>query len=288
MKIAPWKAVASAWRALPGTKGKIGFCIIVFFALVSLLGSAIAPNPANYIGFESWLPPSAGHWLGTDSYGQDVLSQMIYGTRTSFLVGIIAGLITTVIGVVVGLVSGYKGGWIGESLMRAVDLFLIIPSLALMIILASFLPSMGITSTVLIIGLLSWLYMARSIRSQTMSERETGYVEAARMVGMKDSEIMFKEIMPNLVPVIMANLVLVTTQAVLAEAGLSFLGLGDPTSVSWGTILSLANANNAVLFNAWWWIIPPGLAIAAFCFGFILIGNGILEKYRANRGNAAL
>lgn len=276
------------WNALPGFKGKLGFLIIVLFAVVAAFGPWIAPHPINYIGFDSWLPPSFEHWLGTDSYGQDVLSQMIYGTRTSFLVGIIAGLITTVIGVVVGLVSGYKGGWIGESLMRLVDLFLIIPTLALMIILASFLPSMGISSTVLIIGLLSWLYMARSIRSQTMSERETGYVEAARMVGMSDREIMFKEIMPNIVPVILANQVLVTTQAVLAEAGLSFLGLGDPTSVSWGTILSLANANNAVLFDAWWWIIPPGLAIAFFCFGFILIGNGILEKYRANRGNAAL
>jgi peptide/nickel transport system permease protein len=285
---AAWNRFASAWQALPGFKGKLGFLVIVFFAVIALCGSWIAPYPVNYIGFDSWLAPSFQHWLGTDSYGQDVLSQMIYGTRTSFLVGMIAGLITTVIGVVVGLVSGYKGGWIGESLMRIVDLLLIIPTLALMIILASFLPSMGITSTVLIIGLLSWLYMARSIRSQTMSERETGYVEAARMVGMSDMEIMFKEIMPNIIPVILANQVLVTTQAVLAEAGLSFLGLGDPTSVSWGTILSLANANNAVLFNAWWWIIPPGLAIAFFCFGFILIGNGILEKYRASRGNAAL
>jgi len=278
----------SFWRALPGTKGKLGFSIILFFAVISGFGPWIAPHPENYIGFDAWLAPSSAHWLGTDSYGQDVLSQMIYGTRTSFLVGIIAGLITTVIGVVVGLVSGYKGGWIGESLMRLVDLLLIIPTLALMIIMASFLPTMGVGSTVLIIGLLSWLYMARSIRSQTMSERETGYVEAARMVGMRDREIMFKEIMPNIVPVILANLVMVTTQAVLAEAGLSFLGLGDPTSVSWGTILSLANANNAVLFDAWWWIIPPGIAIALFCFGFILIGNGILEKYRANRGNAAL
>ncbi|TVY12010.1 ABC transporter permease [Paenibacillus cremeus] len=280
----------AAWirLAFPGAKGKAGLVIILFFTVIAAFGPTLAPNPKNFIGFESWLKPSLIHPLGTDSYGQDVLSQMIYGTRTSFIVGILAGLITTVIGVVVGLVAGYKGGWIGESLMRIVDLFLIIPTIALMIILASFLPSIGILSTIFIIGLLSWLYMARSIRSQTMSERVSGYVEAARMVGMSDVEIMFSEIMPNIIPVILANLVLVTTQAVLAEAGLSFLGLGDPTSVSWGTILSLANANNAVLFDAWWWIIPPGLAIALLCFGFILIGNGILDQYRANRGNAAL
>ncbi|TBL79504.1 ABC transporter permease [Paenibacillus thalictri] len=275
-------------RWFPGFKGKAGLIIIVCFAVVAVFGPQLAPHPMNFIGFDSWLAPSGEHWLGTDSYGQDVLSQMIYGTRTSFLVGIVAGLITTVIGVAVGLISGYKGGWIGESLMRVVDLFLIIPTLALMIILASFLPSIGLVSTILIIGLLSWLYMARSIRSQTLSERVSGYVEAGRMVGMSDWEIMFREIMPNMIPVILANQVLVTTQAVLAEAGLSFLGLGDPTSVSWGTILSLANANNAVLFKAWWWIIPPGLSIALLCFGFILIGNGILDKYQANRGNAAL
>ncbi|WP_052487153.1 ABC transporter permease [Gordoniibacillus kamchatkensis] len=282
------RIAAACWSAFPGKKGKLGFVILVWFTVIALFGSLLAPYPKNFIGFESWLPPSFSHWLGTDSYGQDVLSQMIYGTRTSFWVGIIAGLITTVIGVTVGVVSGFKGGWVEESLMRVVDLFLIIPTLALMIILASFLPSMGIVSTILIIGCLSWLYMARSIRSQTMSERQSGYVEAARTIGMNDAEIMFREILPNIVPVILANLVLVTTQAVLAEAGLSFLGLGDPTNVSWGTILALANANNAVLFHAWWWILPPGLAIAFFCFGFILIGNGILEKYRANRGNAAL
>lgn len=282
------RMLAACRSAFPGTKGKIGLIILILFTLIAVFGTFIAPYPKNYIGFESWLPPSFSHWLGTDSYGQDVLSQMIYGTRTSFWVGILAGIITTVIGVTVGVISGFKGGWIEESLMRIVDLFLIIPTLALMIILASFLPSMSTLSTILIIGCLSWLYMARSIRSQTLSERQSGYVEAARMVGLKDTEIMFREILPNIVPVILANLVLVTTQAVLAEAGLSFLGLGDPTNVSWGTILALANANNAVLFHAWWWILPPGLAIAFFCFGFILIGNGILERYRANRGNAAL
>jgi peptide/nickel transport system permease protein len=282
------KFLAIFWGVFPGVKSKVGLVILLLFILIASLGSFIAPYEKNYIGFDSWIAPSTKHWLGTDSYGQDVLSQMIYGTQTSLLVGILAGLITTIIGVLVGLIAGFKGGWIGEGLMRVVDLFLIIPTLALMIILASFLPSMGVTNTILIIGLLSWLYMARSIRSQTMSERESGYVEAARMAGMKDTEIMFREIMPNIMPVILANQVLVTTQAVLAEAGLSFLGLGDPTAVSWGTILSLAHANNAVMFNAWWWILPPGLAIAFLCFGFILIGNGILDRYQAKRGNAAL
>ncbi|WP_052487387.1 ABC transporter permease [Gordoniibacillus kamchatkensis] len=282
------RKTASLWSLIPGKKGKAGFVLFVLFAVVALLGPYLAPYPVNKLGFPTWMKPSAGHWLGTDSYGQDVLSQLIYGTRTSFLVGICAGALATVLGVTVGLLSGFKGGWIGEVLMRFVDLFNIIPALVLLIILASFLPSVNVGTTILIIGMISWLGMARSIRSQAMAERSGGYVEAARMVGMSDWEIMFKEIMPNLIPIILANLVLLATGAVLAEAGLTFLGLGDPLSVSWGQMLSLANANNAIMYGAWWWIVPPGLSIAFLCFGFILIGNGILEKYRANRGNAAL
>lgn len=281
---------AAFWSMIPGKKGKIGFTLFLIFAIVALFGPYLAPYPINKLGFTTWLKPTAGHWLGTDSYGQDVLSQLIYGTRTSFLVGLCAGALATVtvLGVTVGLLAGYKGGWIGEVLMRFVDLFNIIPALVLLIILASFLPSVSVTTTILIIGMISWLGMARSIRSQAMTERGGGYVEAARMVGMSDLEIMFREIMPNLIPIILANLVLLATGAVLVEAGLTFLGLGDPLSVSWGQMLSLANANNAVMYGAWWWIVPPGLSIAFLCFGFILIGNGILEKYRANRGNAAL
>lgn len=262
----------------------LGVAIIAVMALVAFFGPYAAPYRMNDISFEPWLPPSFKHILGTDSYGQDVWSQLIYGTRTSFLVGLLAGLISTVIGVVVGLTAGFYRGWVSDGLMFLVDLLLIIPMLALMIILAAFLPSMGVTNIILVIGLLSWLYMARSIRSQTLSERQRGYVEAAKVIGMSNRAIMVREILPNLYPIILANLVSVTTHAVLAEAGLSFLGLGDPKSVSWGTILALAFSNNAIMYDAWWWIVPPGIAMALFCFGFILFGNGILEAFRTKRG----
>lgn len=278
----------SLGKWLPGLKAKIGIGIIVLFVIIAIFGPLLAPYPINDINFDSWLSPSATHWLGTDSYGQDVLSQLIYGTRESLLVGVLAGLIATVIGVIVGLIAGYRRGWIDEGLMRFVDLLLVIPTLALMIILAAFLPSMGPTGIILVIGCLSWLYMARSVRSQTLSESKSVYVESAKVSGASHMEIMFREIMPNVVPVIMANLVLVITQAILAEAGLDFLGVGDPNSVSWGTILSLANSNNAVMYNAWWWLFPPGIAIALLCTGFVLIGNSILEKYQQNHGNAAV
>ncbi|MGO4369901.1 ABC transporter permease [Paenibacillus sp. MCAF20] len=261
-----------------------GLAILAFFAIAAFIGPLLAPYNKNDIEFEAWLKPSMKHLLGTDSYGQDLFSQLIYGTQTSFLVGILAGAITTVIGVLVGLTAGFYRKWVSDALMFVVDLLLIIPVIALMIILASFLPSMGLTSIILVIGLLSWLYMARSIRSQTLSEKQRGYVEAARVVGMGNFKIMTTEILPNLFPIIAANLVSVTTQAVLAEAGLSFLGIGDPRSVSWGTILTLAHTNNAIMYDAWWWIVPPGVAIALFCFGFVLLGNGTLERFRAKRG----
>lgn len=261
-----------------------GMTILFVFIILAAAGSFIAPYAKNNIEFEAWLKPSGAHLLGTDSYGQDVFSQLIYGTQTSVWVGILAGAMTTVIGVLVGLIAGYYRKWASDALMFLVDLLLILPIMALMIILASFLPSMGLGSIILVIGLLSWLYMARSIRSQTLSERQRGYVEAAKVAGMSNFTIMVKEILPNLLPIIAANFVSVTTQAVLAEAGLSFLGIGDPRNVSWGTILALAHTNNAIMYDAWWWIIPPGLAIALFCFGFVLLGNGILERVRSKRG----
>ncbi|MFB9328074.1 ABC transporter permease [Paenibacillus aurantiacus] len=261
-----------------------GLAILIVFVVLAAAGPLIAPYAKNDIAFDAWLKPTLTHPLGTDSYGQDVLSQLIYGTQTSVWVGILAGAMTTVIGVFVGLAAGFYRRWVSDALMFLVDLLLILPIMALMIILASFLPSMGLSSMILVIGLLSWLYMARSIRSQTLSERQRGYVEAARVAGMSNLTIMAREILPNLLPIIAANFVSVTTQAVLAEAGLSFLGIGDPRNVSWGTILALAHTNNAIMYDAWWWIIPPGLAIASFCFGFVLLGNGMLERFRSKRG----
>ena len=171
-------------------------------------------------------------------------------------------------------------------LMRIVDVFLVIPTLAFMIILAAFLPSMGILNLIMIIGALSWLWMARSIRSQTLSEARREYVDAAKAQGMGTIEIMFKEILPNIIPVVTANMVMVVTQAMLTEATLSFLGLGDPSLISWGQMLSVSFDNNAILYNAWYWMFPPGFCIATLGFSFMLIGNSFLDIYANDRGGA--
>lgn len=265
-------------------RAKVGIGIIVFFALVALLADVIAPYEASAIDFTPWEGPTAAHLLGVNSYGQDIFSRLIYGTRVTMLVGIFAGLLSSFIGTFVGLLAGYKGGKIGEVLMRIVDVFLVLPTLAVIIVLSSYMSDMGLGGEVLIIGFFSWLMMARSIRSQTLTEAKREYVDAARAQGMGSLEIMFKEILPNILPVVTANMVMVITQALLTEASMSFLGLGDAAAVSWGKMLSIAYDNSAILHGAWWWMIPPGLCIATLGFSFMLIGNSFLDIYSNDRG----
>jgi peptide/nickel transport system permease protein len=178
------------------------------------------------------------------------------------------------------------GGTLGEILMRIVDVFLTIPTLAFMIVLSSLMPSMGVSGTIIIIGVLGWMWMARSIRAQTLTESRRDYVDAAKALGMSSGEIMFKEILPNIFPVVTANMVMVITSAMLTEASLSFLGIGNPTLVSWGKILSIAFDNGAIFYGAWMWIIPPGLCIATLGYSFMLIGNSFLDIYAHDRGGA--
>ncbi len=271
---------------LSNRKAKIGIGILAIFTLIAIFAPVIAPYNPKEINFIPWEKPSIKHLLGVNSYGQDVFSQVVYGTRVTLSVGILAGLLTSFIGVFVGLLAGYKGGRTGEILMRVVDVFLVVPTLAFMIVLAAFLPSMGILNLIIIIGALSWLWMARSIRSQTLSEAKREYVDAAKAQGMGSLEIMFKEILPNIIPVVTANMVMVITAAMLTEATLSFLGLGDPSLISWGQMLSISFENNAIIYNAWWWMLPPGLCIATLGFSFMLIGNSFLDIYANDRGGA--
>ena len=269
---------------LSNNKAKIGIGIILFFVLVAIFAPVIAPYPPKSIEFMPWEKPSLAHPLGVNSYGQDLFSQVVHGTRVTLLVGIFAGLLTSLIGIAVRLISGYMAGILGEILMRAVDVLLALPTLAVMIVIASFIQDMRILGTIIVIGSLSWLWMARSIRSQTLSESRRDYVDAAKALGMGPFEIMFREILPNIFPVVTANMVMVITASMLTEASMSFLGIGDPTLISWGKILAIAFDNSAIIYKAWGWLIPPGLCIATLGYSFILIGNSFLDIYAQDRG----
>ena len=269
---------------LNNTKAKIGICIILFFSVIAIFAPAIAPYNPKSIEFIPWQSPSWAHPLGINSYGQDIFSQVIHGTRVTMLISVFAGLVTSLIGVAVGLISGYMAGIIGGILMRIVDVLLALPTLALMIVIASFVQDLRILGTIIIIGSLSWLWMARSIRSQTLSEARRDYVDAAKALGIGPFEIMFREILPNIFPVVTANMVMVITAAMLTEASMSFLGIGDPTLISWGKVLAIAYDNAAIIYKAWWWMIPPGLCISTLGYSFILIGNSFLDIYAQDRG----
>jgi peptide/nickel transport system permease protein len=271
---------------LRNPRALLGIGIILFFTIIALLADQIAPYNPRAIDFVPWDKPSWKHWFGVNSYGQDIFSQVVHGTRVTLRVGLLAGLLTSLIGTAVGLTAGYMGGTLGEILMRIVDVFLTIPTLAFMIVLSSLMPSMGVSGTIIIIGVLGWMWMARSIRAQTLTESRRDYVDAAKALGMSSGEIMFKEILPNIFPVVTANMVMVITSAMLTEASLSFLGIGNPTLVSWGKILSIAFDNGAIFYGAWMWIIPPGLCIATLGYSFMLIGNSFLDIYAHDRGGA--
>jgi len=272
--------VTAVRQVVPSRRAAIGVALIALFIVIAVAGPALAPYSVK-TSFASWLPPTAAHPLGTDDYGTDILSALLVGTRVSVEVGILSGLLGSAIGTVVGLASGYYQGVIGELLMRFVDLMLVIPSLALVVVIAAFVPSISNGVEILIIGGLSWLWIARAVRSQVLTEKRRLYVDVARVVGRHHFAIMTREILPCITPVVFANTVMVTTAAILTQAGLAFLGIGNPDSTSWGSMLSLAYADGAVLHGAWTWIVAPGLCIALLCYGFVLYGNSMIEtRYR--------
>ena len=209
--------------------------------------------------------------LGTSESGADVFSQLVWGSRVSWIIGVISTAISVAIGVIVGIVAGYCGGVVDEVLMRVVDFLLIIPGLPLMMILATIL-GRTIWAIVWVIALTGWAGTARLIRSQVLSERTKAYVEAARAAGASDIYIMFRHVLPNVLPLVFVQITLGIAGAILSEAALSFLGLGPAEEATWGKMLQWAFEHGALVRGAWWYVIFPGLAIATLCMGFIFTG----------------
>lgn len=257
--------------------GLVGLSIIVFFTLMAVLADWIAPyNPYELVG-PPYTPPNERFILGTNDIGQDIFSEFIYGSRISLYVGLTAPLISSVVGTVLGLLSGYLGGFVDELVVGAVDVMLALPSLPLIIILAAYLgPSLN--NIIIVLAVFGWPGFTRIVRSQVLSLRERPYVEAARAAGAGSLRIMFRHILPHVVPLVIAHVILSATSAILTEAGLSFLGLGDPTAKSWGQILRRAQVGHALHQGLWLWVFVPGLAIALLGAGFTLLGIAIEER----------
>jgi peptide/nickel transport system permease protein len=221
-------------------------------------------------------PPSSSYPLGTDENGRSVLTLLIWGSRVSILVGLLATLISMVIGTLVGLVSGFFTGWVGRIFFRLTEWFLVIPFLPLAIALASVL-GRSLFNIILVIGVTSWPGTALLIRSQTLSIKERPYVERAEAIGAGRWHQMGKHVLPNVMPMVFANTTLTVAIAILSETTLSFLGLGDPTRTSWGSMLDDAFEVGAITTGCWWYIIPPGVCVVLVVLSFTLIGQALEE-----------
>lgn len=277
-------------RLALGIVGWVGLALLALLTATAVFAPVLSPyDPEETVG-DPFQPPSKAHLLGTNDLGQDILSELIYGARISLTIGFLAAAIAVGIGTTVGLLGGFLGGRVDMVLMRTVDLVLVIPFLPLMILLAAYLgPSFW--NIIIVIGILVWARPARVIRSQVLSVKSLDYIEAALALGSRPGRVMVRHILPAVLPLALAQFILAASNAILIEASLSFLGLGDPTAKSWGTVLYYAQVRNAFLSGAWvWWVLPPGLLITAATLGFAFTGYSLEEvlnpKMRGQRGSS--
>jgi peptide/nickel transport system permease protein len=264
-------------RFLANGKAATGLAILGCYVLFAVIGPWIAPYDPSARGDELVGGPSSAHWFGTTHLGQDILSQVLVGTRSVMLVGLLAGVVATALAVLVGVTSGYLTGIVGEILSALANVFLVIPVLLLVIIIASILGDANDLTIALVIGATAWPWSARVLRAQTLSLRRRDYVEAARATGEPTWRIIGFELLPNLTAVIAARFVDTVIFAVLAEIALAFIGVSGVSDWNWGTILFWAQSQQALAQGAWWWFVPAGLAIAVLGTGLALLNFGIDE-----------
>jgi len=219
-------------------------------------------------------PPSRHYPLGTDQPGRSVLLLLIWGARASLAIGVIATLLAVVLGSAIGLLAGHYQRWLGRGLMHLTDWFIAVPSLPLAISLAAVL-GQGATSITIAIAITSWTATARLIRAQTLAVEARPFIERARALGAGNVQIMVRHVLPNVAPLILVSTTLTVAGAILAETTLTFLGLGNPTEVSWGTMINDAYTGSAVSRGAWWYLLPPGIAIVVVVLGFTMTGRAI-------------
>jgi peptide/nickel transport system permease protein len=252
--------------------GPIGLGILVLVALAAIFAPAIAPHgPFELGGPRLAAPGTDGYLLGTDHLGRDILAQIVYGARVSLTIGLVAASISLLVGVLIGSIAGYCGGWVDIVLSRITDMFLIIPAFFLIIVVVATLGS-GIVYVMIVIGLTAWPTSARLMRSQALSLRERTFVQALQALGESGPRILIRHIIPNGIQPLIANASLDIAAAILIEAGLSFIGLGDPNKATWGRMIF---DGRTTITTAWWASVFPGVAIIVTVLGFYLVGDGL-------------
>ena len=266
----------SMWRrVLANPKACFGVGLLAIFILMAAIGPSLVVDPAAYVD-APLSPPSGAHLLGTTGQGQDVLAQVVVGTRTSVLLGLFVGLMVVLLGALVGVSAGYLGGRMDDALSVLTNVFLVIPGLPLAIVLAAYLPA-GPMSIAMVLVATGWAWNARVLRAQTLSLREQDFVKAATVSGESHLRIVFVEILPNMTSLVVSQIIGGTVFAIGAQVGLEFLGLGDVSQATWGTNLFWATNDQALLTGSWWTFVPTGLCIGLVGFALTMINFGVDE-----------
>jgi peptide/nickel transport system permease protein len=263
--------------------GRTGIALLVLFGLMALC-SFIPPmidpmyNPMTGVDPKvfSSTGPSLKHWLGTDFMGRDIFSQLLAGARVAFMVGVSAAFISIFLGTAVGMIAGYSGKIVDSLLMRLADMVMVMPTLLVVIILAALFGQLSIWTIVLIIAFFRWPGVSRVIRAQTLSLKQRPFIDAARVAGASHSRIIFRHIMPNVLPIAFLYMTFRVTSAITIEAALAFLGFGDPGTVSWGMMLQWV-WKTGHMFRAPYWLLPPGICISLITLSFYMLGRAMEE-----------
>ena len=263
--------------------GRIGLSLLVMFALMaicSFIPPLIDPMYQPMTGVDPEITKSTGpslrHWLGTDFMGRDLLSQLLAGTRVAFLVGVSAAFMSIVLGTAIGMVAGYMGRFVDTLLMRLADMIMVMPTMLVVLMLAALFGQLTIWTIVLIIALFRWPGVSRVIRAQTLSLKHRPFIEAARVAGASHTRIIFRHIMPNVLPLSFLYMTFRVTSAIIIEAALAFLGFGDPSTVSWGMMLQWV-WKTGHMFKAPYWLLPPGICISLITLAFYMLGRAMDE-----------
>ncbi len=266
--------------ALRNKKLQIGLFIIIFFLGLALIGPFLAKyKPLAYVNPLGAQAPSGKYWFGTTFFGQDVYTQFVLGLRATFLVGVLGGGLAAFIGIVVGFTAGYRGGLLDEVLNIITNIVLVIPTFAVLLIIAAYLQVRSVFMECIFIGLTAWPWTARAVRAQTFSLRTREFVDLAKLSGMKSFKIIFTEIAPNMMSYLVMACILQFGGAILIAATLDFIGLGPTDTVSLGLMMQLAVLWNALPFGMWWWFVPPGLAITAIVGALYVMNVGLDEVF---------
>jgi len=265
--------------ALRNWKFIFGAGTVLVFLVTAIVAPALVPHKPLDFGGPTDSPPSADYWFGTTSFGQDVFSQFVYGLRAAFLVGAVGGGIAWVLGAAVGFTAGYRGGWLDDLLNMLTNVVLVIPTLAILIIVAAYVNVHSYVTEAVLIGLTSWPWAARAVRAQTFSLKTRDFVDIARLSGRGTRQIITAEIAPNMSSYLLMMFILLFGGAILIGASLDFLGLGPATQVSLGLMINSAYLASALVLGSWWWFLPPGLGIIAIVGGLYVMNVGLDEIF---------